>query len=312
MKPAFVSAALRLARHAAVAAISVLSLCSLAQAQDVCATKASAVNPASAPGLGGTGVASGGIGGTGISTGGTGGTGISGGGTGGTGIATGGIGGTGISNGGIGGTGIVGVITGFASICVNGVEVHYGADTPVLADGRQAQAAELAVGQVVAVSASGKGAEVAARRIAVIHLLIGPVRTVDAATGRLEVLGQAVLALAPGDAAGITSGDWVQVSGYRDSSGEVKASRIARVAPQPQAQIAGTIDQMDARQFVLNGTPVLVDQTGLPAGGAGSEVLVRGLWDGARLHAQAIDDEPTRQSVGRVDDVVFEGYVRSW
>src|SRR6185369_3233583 len=136
MKPAFVSAALRLARHAAVAAISVLSLCSLAQAQDVCATKASAVNQASAPGLGGTGVASGGIGGTGI--------------------RTGGIGGTGISNGGIGGTGIVGVITGFASICVNGVEVHYGADTPVLADGRQAQAGDLAVGQVVAVSASGK------------------------------------------------------------------------------------------------------------------------------------------------------------
>src|SRR6185369_14966197 len=252
MKPAFVSAALRLARHAAVAAISVLSLCSLAQAQDVCATKASAVNPASAPGLGGTGVASGGIGGTGISTGGTGGTGISGGGTGGTGIATGGIGGTGISNGGIGGTGIVGVITGFASICVNGVEVHYGADTPVVADGRQGRAGDLAVGQVVAVSASGQGAQVAARRIALIHVLVGPVRAVDAATGRLEILGQVVLARTPADAAGITSGDWVQVSGYRLSSGEVKASRIERVAPQVQVQITGTIDQLDERQFVLN------------------------------------------------------------
>src|SRR6185369_5469233 len=84
-------------------------------------------------------------------------------------------------------------------------------------------------------SATGKGAQVAARRIAMIHLLIGPVRAVDAATGRVEILGQAVLAQTPADAAGITSGDWVQVSGYRLSSGEVKASRIERLAPQPQA-----------------------------------------------------------------------------
>ena len=42
---------------------------------------------------------------------------------------------------------------------------------------RQSKAGELAVGQVVAVSASGKGAQLAARHIAVIHVLIGPVRT---------------------------------------------------------------------------------------------------------------------------------------
>src|SRR6185369_12619780 len=99
MKPDLVSAVARRARHLAIASIAVLSLCSLAHAQDVCAT-ASTVNPASAPGLGGTGISNGGAGGTGV--------------------ATGGIGGTGISNGGVGGTGIVGVITGFASICVNG------------------------------------------------------------------------------------------------------------------------------------------------------------------------------------------------
>ena len=312
MKPDLVSAVAHRARHLAIASIAVLSLCSLAHAQDVCAT-ASTVNPASAPGLGGTGAPARNAGQDAVAgRPGIGGTGISEGGIGGTGISNGGIGGTGISNAGIGGTGIVGVITGFASICVNGVEVHYGADTPVVADGRRAQAGELAVGQVVAVSASGKGAQVAARRIALIHLLIGPVRAVDAATGRLEILGQAVLAQTPGDAAGITSGDWVQVSGYRLSSGEIKASRIERLAPQDQAQIAGTIDQVDAGQFVVNGTPVSLDQIGLPvAAAAGNEVLVRGVWDGSRLHAQLIDVEPTRQSVGRVDDVVFEGYVRS-
>src|SRR6185295_14184542 len=266
MKPGFVSAVIRTARHFSIATVAVLSLCPLAQAQDVCATKASAVNPASAPGLGGSGAPAGNAGPEAIAgRPGLGGTGISNGGVGGTGISSGGIGGTGISNGGIGGTGIVGVITGFASICVNGVEVHYGADTPVVADGRQGRAGDLAVGQVVAVSASGQGAQVAARRIALIHVLVGPVRAVDAATGRLEILGQAVLAQTPGDAAAITNGDWVQVSGYRLSSGEVKASRIERVAPQDQAQIAGTIDQVDAQQLIVNGTPISLDQIGLPA-----------------------------------------------
>ncbi|UUZ77687.1 DUF5666 domain-containing protein [Polaromonas sp. P1(28)-13] len=76
------------------------------------------------------------------------------------------LGGTGISEGGIGGTGIVGVITGFASICVNGVEVHFDAGTPVSDNGQPGSARQLAVGQVVAVRAAGAGAEVSARNIA--------------------------------------------------------------------------------------------------------------------------------------------------
>src|SRR5690349_21550179 len=96
-------------------------------------------------GTGGTGVAPGGMGGTGISTdnGGMGGTGAPlkkhPGGIGGTGAVAGGVGGTGIGsesdNGGIGGTGIVGTITGFASICVNGLEVHFNNDVPVSENG---------------------------------------------------------------------------------------------------------------------------------------------------------------------------------
>jgi hypothetical protein len=87
-------------------------------------------------GIGGTGArAEGGIGGTGAR-------------------AEGGIGGTGArADGGVGGTGIVGTITGFASVCVNGLEVHYDANTPVTVDGRAAPAGELAIGQVVSAEA---------------------------------------------------------------------------------------------------------------------------------------------------------------
>lgn len=57
-----------------------------------------------------------------------------------------GIGGTGIAA--HGDTGIIGTITGFASICVGDVEIHYGTDSQVEIDGKPATAAQLAVGQV--------------------------------------------------------------------------------------------------------------------------------------------------------------------
>ena len=128
-----------------------------AQAQNVCATKASLVNPMTVEpsGLGGTGAPvkalvdtvkgvwrsalnlvgvrtaedPGGIGGTGVTAHGEKGLG-------GTGIIAGDPG----TGGGIGGTGIVGVISGFASICVNDVEVHFDANTPVLDNGKPVSA----------------------------------------------------------------------------------------------------------------------------------------------------------------------------
>ncbi len=85
-------------------------------------------------------------------------------------LGSGGIGGTGIlaQDGGIGGTGIVGTVTGFGSVCVNGVEVHYDSAVPVSADGLPSAAAQLAVGQVIAVEVaySQKGLE--ARSIAIL------------------------------------------------------------------------------------------------------------------------------------------------
>ena len=71
-------------------------------------------------------------------------------------LGSGGIGGTGIlaQDGGIGGTGIVGTITGFGSVCVNGVEVHYDGAVAVTADGAPSDAAQLAIGQAVAIEVS--------------------------------------------------------------------------------------------------------------------------------------------------------------
>ena len=291
----------------------------LVQAGNVCATQASLVNPNSG-GLGGTGIqagaGTGGLGGTGASSdpGGIGGTGQQAG-------APGGMGGTGavaaaprFGEGGIGGTGIVGVISGFASICVNGIEVDYDASTPVWDNGRAGSASQLLVGQVVAVTAAGSGAQTTARGIATVHALVGPLDAVDAATDQLQVMGQKVVALEPADLAGLKAGDWVRVGGLRRASGDIAASRIEPWSTREPAlaQVRGPASSVLGKRLQVGNTPVDLSDLALPLTlTAGQEVWVSGNWRAGVLLASQLVAEPTRAGLGRVDRVVLEGYVQS-
>ncbi len=109
----------------------------------------------------------------------------------------GGVGGTGapiLRPGGTGGTGIVGTITGFASICVNGMEVHYGKDVPVSENGAPASSAHLAIGQVVAVEAIATQRGLQAGRISILNVYEGPLTALPNASAPLRVMGQPVAA----------------------------------------------------------------------------------------------------------------------
>lgn len=282
-----------------------------ALAADVCLSQLLGV------GIGGTGaVAAGtGMGGTGavaqgVGVGGTGavaqGTGI-----GGTGAVAqgGGIGGTGsVADGkGIGGTGIVGVITGFASVCVNGVEVQYDQGTPIA----QAGTGPLAIGQVVAIEAAGDGVSLHARRITVLHAVSGPVSSADA--GRLQVLGHTVRVLPSTiggeSAAGMRPGDAVQVSGLRLANGEIVASRIDRGPQDLGASLWGRVTRVGEDGFAVQGVEI-VSAGGLPRDVAlGREVVVAGNWDGKRLVASRVSVAPAAPFEGRVERLMFQGFV---
>ena len=293
-------------------------------AGNVCATQASLVNP-NTGGLGGTGIQAGAAGAT-SGTGGLGGTGASSdpGGIGGTGQhagTPGGMGGTGavvaaprFGEGGIGGTGIVGVISGFASICVNGIEVEYVAATPVWDDGRPGSARTLSVGQVVAVTAAGSGVQTKARGIATVHALVGPLDTVDVATGQLQVMGQKAVALEPADLAGLRPGDWVRVGGYRRAGGDVAASRVEPWTAQgpATAQVRGPAAGVQGQRLKVGNTPVDLSALTVPvAPVSGQEVWVSGTWRAGVLQASQLVAEPTRTGLGRVDRVVLEGFIQS-
>jgi hypothetical protein len=179
-------------------------------------------------------------------------------------------------------------------------------------NGQRGLLRQLAVGQVVAVRAAGAGEAFSARNIAVIHAAVGPIEALDAATGEFKILGQSARALVPADLAGLRAGNWVRVSGHRLVQGDIAASRIEPIAPQALAQVNGLVRQIDADTLTVEGTPIRLESPQLPTGLApGREVLVSGQWDGSTLHAQRVQLEPTRNSLGAVEQVVLEGYVHS-
>lgn len=171
----------------------------------------------------------------------------------------GGIGGTGVDGGGIGGTGqraeaevgVLGVVTAFASICVNGIEIHYDANTPVSLNGEPASAGALGIGQVVAVRAVGAGTQARAQSIDIVDAAAGPITAVESTGTLLQVNKQRVridpstvlgAGLSRAQLASAQVGDSLRVSGLRGADGTIVATRVEPAAPGTRALAAEPAD----------------------------------------------------------------------
>ncbi len=184
-----------------------------------------------------------------------------------------GIGGTGgpqIADRGIGGTGIVGVITGFASVCLAGQEVALPPNVEVSVDSRPATTDALRAGQVVAVEAQPDPSGLSATRILVRDEVSGPV---ERATGdRLRVAGQDVTLTSTTWGVRPRTGDWVTVSGLRREDGTIEATRLDPRDPGP-VLVRGTLREVDGALMIgalpIRRVPGLADHIG-------EEVVVTG------------------------------------
>jgi hypothetical protein len=190
---------------------------------------------------------------------------------------------------GIGGTGIVGIVTGFGSVCLNGLEVEYDDSTVIDSNGAAASSADLAVGQLVVVEAAGRGDRLRAERIAVRDAAVGPAFAIDPARRELVVLGQTVrigpdapLAdrasqqpLALGD---IAVGDFLAVSGLRRADGIVVATRVDRVAPSDRVSVSGPLRPLESGGFAV-GELRVTNETAVEANLADRSALVIGRFD---------------------------------
>lgn len=209
---------------------------------------------------------------------------------------------------GIGGTGIVGVIAGFASICVNGQEIHFQSDTPTQVDGTPARADKLALGQTVAVRAVPVAGGYQAHEIQVWHEVRGPVESIDLGAGAFTVLNQRVQAPAS-LLFQVAVGDRVAVSGSRMPDGQIRPLRIEVIAIEAGVDLIGPVTGLVDGGIVMAGQIVR-----LPPGAAkpalGSEVMARGQMLDGEFRAERLTINPRLAFSVPVERVHLQGYVR--
>ncbi|MFT4572044.1 MAG: hypothetical protein ACI91F_002941, partial [Candidatus Binatia bacterium] len=228
---------------------------------------------------------------------------------------------------GIGGTGFVGTVTAFGSICVNGARITYDDSTPVRIDGRAATVADLAVGQVVVVEAGRVASDSGpdnwtASVVEVQHIIAGPVARFDAATGRIDILGQRVQLVresrtAPhvfDDNGTLVPGMWLVVAGMRRDDGVIVASLLGEGGQggvsDGETLLRGQISKDSDGGLLVAGVSIRSDFDSQLASGA--EVLVRGVLNGGAssvIDAQSIELSGISTLQGRVATVALEGFV---
>ena len=215
-----------------------------------------------------------------------------------------------------------GAITGFGSIFVNGVEWDT-SGAMITVNGSNGTESQLKLGQVVTVHgtlhADGTGD---ADSVDFENSLVGPIASIDPATDSFVVLDQTVIVSVDTEfddsipvgfdgqrtLADLNVNDVVEVSGYRDSTGAVRATRIEIRSGGGDFEVKGVVSNLGATTFQI-GT-LVVDYTGAPPVtlANGDSVEVEGTLAGAILMANSVqlEDSPTGDAG---DEGEVEGYI---
>lgn len=236
-------------------------------------------------------------------------------GTGGTGLRADGLGVGGTGHGddgsGLGGTRVVGVITGFGSVCVNGLELHYDGWTLVARDGEPVSAENLAVGQWVSVQAEGRGDSLRAQFIAVHSALVGPVSWVSPNGDSFVSLGQLVrlhrvkLPNVATEVPKLEPGQMVRVSGVRDAHGDLLATRVEQVRPDTPVHVMGDLVPVGGGLGRMGNLVV----TGLKPAQAAGKVQLRGKLTGDVLQVEKVLADPVSADLEKAQRAVLQGPV---
>ena len=220
-----------------------------------------------------------------------------------------------------------GVITGFGSIFVNGIEYFIGNNTAINMDGDDKSESELQLGMLVTVrgTVNSDGKIGMADEIKYAKLIQGVVtaNTVGSdGTGILTVMGQTVTvtadtvfdskvtAISSPDL--IQSGNIVEVSGYASNTGEVTATRIEVKATSQTAgiilELKGTIFNLDTVNSTFTIGGLTVDYSGLTAAYLPSVPLTNGLYVEVRSSSPYDGTGSLIASAIKLEDDGFRGH----
>lgn len=192
----------------------------------------------------------------------------------------------------------LGAITSLSSATVN--DITYGTgSTNVIVNGAPGVATDLELGQVVSIEGDANLSEATgtADMLTYFAMIIGPVENIDQQLKQLVVMGQTVILdsdtefdplIDPDTLAGLTLGETVQISGFRNADQEIIATRIEIDNASTDVQLIGAVSGLDLtnllftidRQTVDYGSASIIElPAGMPADGL--FVIVRGsLTDG--------------------------------
>jgi hypothetical protein len=235
-----------------------------------------------------------------------------------------------LAGGGIGGTGIsVGVISGFGSVIVNDVDFDT-EKAEVMVNGNSVGAGDsivrsaLALGMVVRVEGKYRtdGAGIA-ERIVFHNNLNGPITSIesfDSIAKKVMVLGQVVIVdertrFKNTNFDSIAVGNMLQVSGWPDVSGVIRATFVAKTAdsqdPAGEVMIRGTVTETNRpqRRFRINELIVDLSEITDAVPEVGQLVAIRGVLDDNDIlvaTALSVEDE---LGLDDADSVDIEGIV---
>ena len=253
-------------------------------------------------------------------------------------VSCGGGGGGTVSEGGIGGTGVsLGTITGFGSVFVNGVEYDTNNATIIVDDTSVTEAA-LRVGMVVRVTGdvNDDGVTGTAIRIDYDEAFEGPVdgapvANADDTEKTFTIYGVTVVAKRNGttysDVSYDTLGnnDMLEVSGFYDANGDLRATHIERQGSYPartEAEITGVVTNLDpvALTFSIQGTTVTVNYAGADLSDVTGGTLANGMYVEAKGNLTSLTDitatevEEEDQGLGSddIDEAELQGIITDY
>jgi hypothetical protein len=244
----------------------------------------------------------------------------------------GGAGGINFAGGGIGGTGITsGTITGFGSVFVNGIEFETGGASFDVDDDPAALESDLGIGMVVTVTGKVNNDGVTGTASLIEYdedvegpIAANPVEDADMVTKTFGVLGITVIAdrnttvYVNTDYNSLAQNDVVEISGYYDVNGDLRATRLEKegvLGPGSEVETRGTVTgfnnidtfMLGALTVTFDGMTQFEDLPGTVANG--QYVEVKGTLNGpAAIAATRIELED--EGFGDdVDEVSLEGIV---
>ncbi|MBI4688400.1 MAG: hypothetical protein HY756_11625 [Nitrospirae bacterium] len=228
-------------------------------------------------------------------------------------------GGTDYAGGGIGGTGVyAGVVSGFGSVWVNGIEFDT-TGTDITVNGNSAAQGDLKVGMKVIVIANGTGANTITYESEIKGTI--DINGVDTINNKLTVLGQAIFVDsttvfdgAP-DITGLSAGNIVEASGFFDASNNLHATHIEKKSAGGEFEVKGTISNLDITAKTFKITNLTIDYNGVtnqPSIANGSFVKAKGDMQGSTLMATKLSIKDKTPPVSSGNKVELEGIITNF